>query len=123
MSNTPKKDQRKKRGAEGESLAARFLERHGMTILQRNYRYERGEIDIIAEEGEELVFVEVKARRTKSYGEPEDSVTQHKQEQIQTVAEGYLLEHDIRDRACRFDVVAIMFHNGKAEINHIRNAF
>ena len=94
-----------------------------MTILQRNYRFERGEIDIIAEDGEELVFVEVKARRTKAFGEPEDSVTTQKQEQIQRVAEGYLFEHAISDRACRFDVVAIFFRNGKAEINHLKNAF
>ena len=119
--NTP--NRRKQRGAEGEALAARFLEQQGMRVLQRNYRYERGEIDIIVEDGEELVFVEVKARRTKSFGEPEDSVTPQKQDQIRSVAEGYLLEHGIQNTACRFDVVAIFFHHGKAEINHLRNAF
>ena len=119
----PTRDKRKQRGAAGEELAARFLEQCGMKILRRNYRYERGEIDIIAEDGDELVFIEVKARRTRSYGEPEDSVTPQKQEQIRTVAEGYLLEHDIDDRSCRFDVVGIFYHHGKAEINHIKNAF
>lgn len=127
MSNLAKsqrtRDRRKQRGAAGESLAMRFLEREGMKILQRNYRYERGEIDIVAEEGEEIVFVEVKARRSKAFGEPEDAVTDQKQEQLRKVAEGYLFEHELSDRACRFDVVAIFFHNGRAEFNHIKNAF
>ncbi len=127
MSNSTKarqaRDPRKRRGAVGELLAVRFLEREGMKILRRNYRFERGEIDIVAEEGEEIVFVEVKARRSKAFGEPEEAVTDHKQEQLRKVAEGYLFEHELSDRACRFDVVAIFFHNGRAEINHIKNAF
>ena len=94
-----------------------------MTIRQRNYRFERGEVDIVADDGDEIVFVEVKARRSKSYGEPEEAVTENKQAQLQRVAEGYLFEHEIEDRACRFDVVAIFFHNGKAQINHFKNAF
>ena len=116
-------DRRKQRGAAGEALAAQFLEQQGLKILSRNFRFERGEIDIVAEDGDELVFVEVKARRTNAFGEPEDAVTPQKQEQIQHVAEGYLLEHNIRDHSCRFDVVAIVFQQGKAKINHIKNAF
>lgn len=124
MSNKKQtRDRRKQRGAVGESLAAQFLQRGGMKILHRNYRFERGEIDIVAEDGEELVFVEVKARRSKSYGEPEEAVTEQKQEQLRKVADGYLFEHGIEGRACRFDVVAIFFHNGKADINHFKNAF
>jgi putative endonuclease len=94
-----------------------------MKILCRNYRFERGEIDVVAEDGRELVFVEVKTRRTKSYGEPEEAVNAKKQAQLRKVAEGYLFEHRIDDRPCRFDVVAIFFHNGKAEIKHFKNAF
>ncbi len=114
---------RRKKGAQGEDLAARYLSRKGFRILERNYRFERGEIDLIAEDGDELVFVEVKARRSKSYGEPEDAVTPQKEEQIKKTAEGYLFEHQIEDRPCRFDVVSILFSNGKAEIRHIPNAF
>ncbi|MCI0706972.1 MAG: YraN family protein [Ignavibacteriae bacterium] len=121
--NTTIRLNRRKRGAEGEALAASFLEHNGLKILQRNYRYERGEVDIVAEDGDELVFVEVKARRTKSYGDPEESVTPKKQQQIRTVAEGYLFEHNIDGKACRFDVVGIFFRNGKPEINHLKNAF
>ncbi|RPI05024.1 MAG: YraN family protein [Ignavibacteriae bacterium] len=110
-------------GKAGEDLAALYLEQHGLKIVKRNYRFERGEIDLIAEEGDELVFVEVKARRSAVYGTPEEAVTEKKQEQVQAVAEGYLFEHDITNRPCRFDVIAIEFRNEKPEVRHIRNAF
>ena len=114
---------RRTQGKAGEDLAAQFLERNGLKILERNYRFERGEIDIIAEEGDELIFVEVKARRSTAFGAPEDAVTEEKQEQVRAVADGYLFEHDIDNRPCRFDVVAIEFKNSKTEIRHIRDAF
>ena len=108
---------------EAETLAANFLEERGMRIIERNYRFERGEIDIIAEDGDELVFVEVKARRSNAFGEPEDAVTPEKEEQIKKVAEGYLFERQIEDRPCRFDVVAVSVVNGKQTITHLPNAF
>jgi putative endonuclease len=114
---------RRKQGKTGEDLAARYLEQSGLRILERNFRFERGEIDLIAEDGEELVFVEVKARQSNIFGAPEDAVTDKKQEQVHTVADGYLFKHDIDNRPCRFDVVAIEFRNGRAEIRHIRDAF
>jgi putative endonuclease len=114
---------RRKQGAAGEDLAVRYLQKKGLKILQRNYRFERGEIDIVAEDGDELVFVEVKARRSNAFGAPEDAVTEEKQKQIYDVADGYLFEHDVDDRPCRFDVVAIEFRNGRTELRHIRNAF
>jgi putative endonuclease len=110
-------------GKSGEDLAARFLAENGFTILARNYRYERAEIDIVAEEGEELVFVEVKTRRSRSYGAPEEAVTEEKQEQIRSAAEGYLYQHDVDDRPCRFDIVAVEVKDGMAEIRHLRDAF
>ena len=114
---------RRKQGTAGEDLAVQYLQKNGLKILERNYRFERGEIDIVAEDGEELVFVEVKARRSNAFGAPEDAVTEEKQKQIYNVADGYLFEHNIDDRPCRFDVVAIEFQNGCNEIRHIRNAF
>jgi len=114
---------RRKQGKTGEDLAARYLEKNGLKIIERNYRFERGEIDIIAEEGDELVFVEVKARRSNTYGSPEDAVTEKKQKQIYAVADGYLFERDINNRPIRFDVVAIEFKNGCTEIRHIRDSF
>ena len=114
---------RRTQGKAGEDLAAGFLERNGFTILERNYRFERGEIDLIAEEGDELVFIEVKARSSPVFGTPEEAVTEEKQEQVRTVADGYLFEHHIDNRPCRFDVVAVEFKNGKTEIRHVRDAF
>lgn len=114
---------RRKQGSEGEELAAAYLEKEGLKILEQNYRFERGEIDLIAEEGGEIVFIEVKARKSKEYGDPEDSITPQKEERIRAVAEGYLFEHQIEGRPCRFDVVAIEYQNGKPTIRHIRNAF
>lgn len=111
------------KGKAGEDLAATFLECNGFKILERNYRFERGEIDLIAEESDELVFIEVKARSSTVFGSPEDAVTEEKQEQVRAVADGYLFEHDIDNRPCRFDVIAIEFKYGKAEIRHIRDSF
>lgn len=114
---------RRRQGKIGEDLAAKYLERNGLRIIERNYRFERGEIDLIAEEGEELVFVEVKTRRSNAFGAPEDAVTEEKQEQVRAVADGYLFERDINNRPCRFDVVAIEYQDGCTEIRYIRDAF
>ena len=113
----------RKKGTEGEDLAAIFLEQNGYRILERNYRYDRGEIDLIAKDGDELVFVEVKARHTAEFGSPEESVTGIKEEQMKKVAEGYLLQHQMQDQACRFDVVAITFADRRPQIRLVRNAF
>ena len=110
-------------GTRGEDLAAAYLERNGYRILERNYRFDRGEIDLIAKEGNDLVFVEVKARRSSAFGSPQEAVTPQKEEQLRKVAEGYLFEHQIENQACRFDVVAIAYTKGRPDIELIRNAF
>lgn len=114
---------RRARGTLGEDTAVDYLEKKGYRILQRNFRFERGEIDIVAEDGGVLVFVEVKARRTKTYGEPEDAVTVSKRKQIRKVAEGYLFKNDIDGRECRFDVVAIVIEGDRTIVRHCENAF
>ncbi len=114
---------RREQGRVGEDMAAEYLQKCGLRIIERNYRFERGEIDIIAEEGDDLVFVEVKARRNDEFGSPEEAVSEEKQEKIYKIADGYLFERNLDDRPCRFDVVAIEFRNGRSEIRHIRNAF
>jgi putative endonuclease len=114
---------RRRQGEFGEKLAAQYLEKNGYRILEQNYRFERAEIDLIAEDGDELVFVEVKARSSKSFGEPEDAVTEQKENQIRSAAEGYLFENNIEDRTCRFDIIAVEFKNGIADIRHIKDAF
>jgi putative endonuclease len=114
---------RQQKGKEGEDLAASLLQKQGYEILQRNYRFDRGEIDIVAHEGGELVFVEVKSRHGDRFGSPEEAVTPAKEEQLKKVAEGYLLEHKLADQACRFDVVSITFEGRAPRVSIIRSAF
>lgn len=114
---------RRHTGGVGEDAAVEYLKKKGYRIIARNFRFGRGEIDIVAEDGGVLVFVEVKARRSDIYGEPEDAVTPGKRKQIRRVAEGYMFEHDIDDRECRCDVIAVEFVKGQLEIRHIEDAF
>ena len=99
-------------GREGEAEAAKLLRRSGYRVLARNYRCRHGEIDIVAFEGGEYVFVEVKTRRTDGMGSALDAVTPAKQRRIARVAEQYLAERGIEDRPCRFDVVAMSDGSG-----------
>jgi putative endonuclease len=96
-----------KLGRFGEELAARRLAELGLTIVQRNYRCRAGEMDIIAEDGDCLVFVEVRTRRGRTYGTPEESVTPAKQRRLTRVALSYLEEHELYEANWRIDVVAI----------------
>jgi putative endonuclease len=99
--------QRQALGKLGESLAVAELERRGYAIVARRYRTRHGEIDIVAEEGETLVFVEVKARATGEFGLAVEAVTRWKQLQLASMAQEYLALNNITNRTCRFDVVAI----------------
>ncbi|HET7698371.1 MAG TPA: YraN family protein [Vicinamibacterales bacterium] len=94
-------------GLVGEELAVAALVSRGYVIVERRYATERGEIDIIAEDGETLVFVEVRARATGEFGRAAESVTPAKQRQVTRVAIDYLARHQLTDRPCRFDVVAV----------------
>lgn len=100
-----------------------YLQEKGFRLLSQNYRFERGEIDLVMEEGSELVFVEVKTRRSLKYGEPEQAVSVKKQNQMKKVAEGYLQDHDIETRSWRFDVVAISITTDTPKIVHYEHAF
>lgn len=91
----------------GEKLAVEHLKIQGYQILAENYRFQRGEIDIIAKHEERIVFVEVKTRRSLKYGLPQSAVTEQKQRQISKIALAYLQKHNLIDTACRFDVIAI----------------
>ena len=114
---------RRARGSDGEQLACEYLALQGLSIVQRNFRSHRGEIDIVAREGEYLAFCEVKCRESDEFGSPEHAVTPEKARQIRNVAEGYLAKNGICEQACRFDVVAIRFSGARGVLNHIRNAF
>ncbi len=95
-------------GALGERLARTKLEDAGLTIVETNWRCARGEIDIVAQDGAEWVFVEVKTRTNDKFGTPEDSITPKKKQRMALVGEHYIDTHDI-DAAWRIDLVAITF--------------
>ena len=109
------------KGKLGEDCAANFLEAKGYSIVARNFRIRSAEIDIIAKADEVIVFVEVKARSNIRHGLPREAVTLRKQKKIIEAA-GIFLQ-DFPDYACRFDVLEVYLHSGRAEINHIENAF
>ena len=117
--------QSKATGHEGEDEACRFITDLGYRIVKRNFTYGRvGEIDIVAMDGEQLVFIEVKARTNNlSYGKPEDAVDWRKQKQLKRVAEGYYHINKLTDQACRFDVIAVDKSGGKVEVRHLKTAF
>jgi putative endonuclease len=101
-------------GKSGEDLACRELRRRGYAILAKRFRTRFGEIDIIAKDGETLVFVEVKARSSSGFGAPVEAVTARKQHTISLMASEYLLSRGSAATPCRFDVVAVMLEQGRA---------
>jgi putative endonuclease len=111
-------------GQAAEISAERYLRRKGFRILERNRRSITGELDLIAETGNVLVFVEVKARRSSRYGGAVAAVNLRKQRRLVSLAAQYLAYHQIQNRACRFDVV--LYDGDSAAslaIDHIENAF
>ena len=94
-------------GAKYERIAAEYLETQGYEILEKNYRCHGGEIDLVAKDGEYLVFCEVKYRKDNSSGHPLEAVDKKKQNIIVRCAQFYLMEHSLEDAAVRFDVVGI----------------
>jgi putative endonuclease len=113
----------KRTGEKGEELAAVHLAESGYRIIERNYRCVFGEVDIVAEDGEALVFVEVKSRRTDAYGDPQLAVGREKQKKISLISLHYLSEKNLRHRPARFDVVAVKMMPTGHKIEVIRNAF
>ena len=110
-------------GKTGEDLACAELERRGYAIIARRYRRRGGEIDIIAHEGETIVFVEVKARDGHAFGEAAEAVTLFKRRRLTQLAVDYMARHRLSNRPCRFDVVSIHFDSGRPEIEVFQNAF
>ena len=94
-------------GRSGEDLAVAELERLGYAVLARRYRTKHGEIDIVAQDRDTLVFVEVKARMNAECGTGAEAVTRHKQRRLASMAADYLSRNGLAEVACRFDVVAI----------------
>ncbi len=117
-------DPRRLFGQEAESAAERYLRHKGYRIVARNLRSSVGELDLVAEDGSVLVFVEVKARRTDAFGGAVHAVHRKKQRKLIQLASQYLARHHIKDRLCRFDVVLLQGMDEPApQIEHIQNAF
>jgi putative endonuclease len=110
-------------GKEGEKIAADFLKKNGYRIIETNFRCAIGEIDIIAREKDELVFIEVKTRTSGEMGFPEQAVGIKKQKKMSQLALWYLQKKNTKDTTMRFDVLAIMILPAGNEIKLIKNAF
>ena len=120
----PEKKSTKKTGHEGEEEACKHLASLGYRIVKRNFSYGKvGEIDVVAYDGETLVFVEVKARTNFANGTPESAIDRRKQAQLKRVAKFYYYVNGLSDVVCRFDVIAIEMWNRKIDIRHHKNAF
>lgn len=112
----------KELGETGEQMAARYLEEQGCVILERHYRKEHKEVDIIALDHGELAVIEVKTRTNEDYFTAEQAVDHHKRQNIIRVANNYVRSHH-RTEPLRFDIIAIVGSGATAEIRHTKNAF
>ena len=110
-------------GKTGEDLACRELERRGYVIVARRYRRRGGELDIVARDGATLVFVEVKTREGRAFGEAAEAVTPFKRRRIAQLALDYMVRHHLSGCPCRFDVVSIHFDSGKLVLEVFQGAF
>lgn len=110
-------------GIRGEDIAERFLRKKGYRIVARNFKTPVGEIDIVADDGGTLVFVEVKTRGGQTFGRPFEAVDGRKKAKLRKVALYYLKNRCKNDTPSRFDVLSIVAADGKEEIEHIVDAF
>ena len=112
-------------GDRGERTAVSYLKRQGMRILGRGYRNSYGEVDIIALDGRQIVFVEVKTRTSLEKGQPFEAVDRRKQQTLTQIALSWLKQNHRLEHSARFDVVSIVWPPGsrEPEITHFRNAF
>jgi putative endonuclease len=116
--------ERKRLGERGEDAATAFLERAGLTIVERNWRCQSGEVDIVALDGDTLVLCEVKTRKTAAKGSPEESVTPAKQRRYAKLAAAYVQAAGIEPVSLRFDVITLLvIAEDRALLRHYRAAF
>lgn len=105
-------------GAFGESWAAAYLQRLGYVILERNVRFREGEIDIVARDGDDLVFVEVKTRRSAAFGTPQESITRARYDRLATAIATFLQQRELEPPSYRIDVVAILIGSNGQVVKH-----
>ncbi|MBT5471874.1 MAG: YraN family protein [Nitrospina sp.] len=119
-------EKRLKLGREGEDAAVAFLKDKGYRIIQKNFRSKLGEIDIIAQQKETVIFIEVKSRASHQFGHPFNAITPAKQGKIIQVAQSFLAKHRLMGNPARFDVVGLTIDPGNAkafQIELLENAF
>jgi len=109
-------------GKQGEDTATRFLADLGYKILERNWRYRKGEVDVICSKEDFIVFVEVKTRSTGFFGQPEEAVNKKKQRYLILAADAYVNQKDILLEV-RYDIISIIIRQPKQTIRHIKDAF
>jgi len=121
---------KQQKGAAGEDIAARYLEQKGYVILERNYRFMKAEMDLIAflpasdyERGGDLVFIEVKWRQDAAFAAPEAAVGAAKRRNLTMAAEAFLHERKLEGTPCRFDIIAIVGSGASLDIEHLESAF
>lgn len=114
--------EKKLSGSRGEEMAAKMLSDGGYTILERNWRTGKLEIDIIARKGEELIIAEVKTRSTREYGDPASFVSMKQQRNLIKAANAYVFMHNLYNEV-RFDVFSVFDYGTGMEIEHIEDAF
>lgn len=112
--------QRHELGRNGEKIVKNYLEYIGYKVIGVNFRYRKYEIDVIAKDKNEIVFIEVKTRSSKNYGIPSESVTKLKLKHILKTAEYYLYIYKIENCYTRFDVIEVYFYKEKYYIHHIK---
>jgi putative endonuclease len=110
-------------GRTGEDVAVQYLLQRGYYILERNYRCRFGEIDLVARDGDTLTFIEVKTRRSRTFGPAAAAVTHTKQRHLIKASQMYMVQHGKRDDLCRFDVVTIDMDGQESRIELIKDAF
>lgn len=116
-------ERRQQLGRTGEEAALQYLEQQGYRILERNFRCRLGEIDLIARDGQTLVFIEVKTRRSQMFGAPALAVTKEKQRRLIKTSQFYLSQKGAAQPVCRFDVVTVQIEGGEPRVEVITNAF
>jgi len=110
-------------GKRGETLAISFLKKNGYRIIESNFRCRYGEIDIVAQDGKTVAFIEVKTKTSNRFGSPTQAIDSRKQRQVSKTALAYISQKRLTNYSARFDVVGINIKGSNSEIELIKNAF
>lgn len=109
-------------GLDGEELASVYLRENGYEVLEKNWRFQHAEIDIIARKTDTVIIAEVKTRKSSFFGEPEEFVNRQKQKHLIKAANAYIEKNDL-DVEVRFDIISVLVTGDKHRVNHIEDAF